>query len=199
VIFRGAATMTKTEGFMLATVLALAVSAVAVIRRGRDGLAALVLLLGPAAILCWHHWLHTQGQATSAPEYDWHKLFDPAYLGDRTHRLALALDKLTDSVFAFHIWSLVMPLALIACALLLRTAPLITAAVLLWLLAGFAGLAATYWIGTLEIHFYLFTSAERVVATLPLVAGALLPLLLALITDASAPAGAPAPVPASQP
>jgi hypothetical protein len=175
---------------MLSTMLALIITAVAVIRRGRDGIAALVLLLGPAAILPWHRWLREQHRSTTATVYDWHKLFDPAYLGDRTHRLALALDKLTDSVFAFGIWSLVMPLALVACVLLLRSAPLIATAVVLWLLAGFAGLAATYWIGTPEIHWYLNTSAERVVATLPLVAGALLPLLLALVAETASRAEA---------
>jgi hypothetical protein len=180
VVFLGAAAMTKSEGFLLGLLLALLTSAAALARYRTRVTPALALLLGPAAVLPWFHWLTTHDRSLSAGDYDWHKVFDPSYLSARTDRLHLAVGQLAHFALAFGFWSLVAPLVLLACVLAVRTAPAVAAVIALWLTLAFAGLVTTYWIGVPEIHWYIATSAERVVATLPLVAGTLLPLLLSI-------------------
>ena len=178
-----AAALTKSEGFLLGLLLALIVAMLAFAgrQRRRNGFA---LAAGPAAITPWFLWLHAHGRPLSSEDYDWRNLFDLGFLDGRGNRLALASSRLLHDAFDFRTWTLVLPLTLCACILAARAAPHVVGAVTLWLAIGFAGLTATYWIGFPEIHWYLDTSGERVVATLPLVAGTVLPLLLGLLVAA---------------
>ncbi len=181
VLFLAAATQTKAEGTLLSLLLAVAFAAASLLRDRRRGLPALALLLGPATIVPWQIWLRAHGQPASSGDYRWSRLLDPGYLGAHSGRLTYAAGQLLHDLFAPGTWSLLPPLVLLACALALRTAPAVAAAGAGWLLVAFAGLLATYWIGTPDVHWYVATSAERVVGTLPLVGGALMPLLLATV------------------
>jgi hypothetical protein len=128
--------------------------------------------------------------------YSWDKLFDPHYLDVRTHRLTFAAGQLSHFVFSPSIWSFVMPIGLAAAVLALASAPEIALPLLAWIAIGFAGLLTTYWIGVPDIHWYIETSAQRVIATLPLVVGTTMPLLVSLalghVHVQSAPSSAPA-------
>lgn len=176
----GAATLTKSEGLMLSLLLAVLVAIGAMVARRAAGAPALVLFLGPAAGLVWRHWLTAHHQPTTAGDYRWSNLFDTHFLAGRGHRLAYATGQLSHLVFDRSIWLFVMPLAIAACVLALRMAPTVALVTLVWLGVSFTGLLATYWIGFPEIHWYIETSAPRVIATLPLVAGTVLPLMLGL-------------------
>jgi hypothetical protein len=179
-IFLVTATLTKTEGSVIAGLLALVVIAAATRLPHVGASRGLVLLAGPAAIIPWKLWLADHRLPLSTPEYSWHDLLEPSTLGSRIGRLGYALPQMLDSAFSTVAWLLVLPLALVALALAARAAVPVAAAVAAWLVLDFASLAAVYWIGKPEIHWYVNTSVERVIATLPLVAGTLTPLLLAL-------------------
>jgi hypothetical protein len=53
-------------------------------------------------------------------------------------------------------------------------------AVCAWVVVAFAGLASVYWLSWADVHWYVTTSAYRVVGSLPIVVGAMLPLLFAI-------------------
>src|SRR5581483_4326288 len=127
----------------------------------RSRLVLAVLFLGPATIVPWQIWLRAHGQPASSGDYRWSRLLDPGYLGAHSGRLTYAAGQLLHDLFAPGTWSLLPPLVLLACALALRTAPAVAAAGAGWLLVAFAGLLATYWIGTPDVHWYVATSAER--------------------------------------
>jgi hypothetical protein len=86
-------------------------------------------------------------------------------------------------MFDWDYWSLAMPIALVVLVAVSATLRALTAAVSVWLVLGFAGLAAVYWIGTPPVQWYVSTSAHRVVDTLPIVVLSVLPLLLGLALD----------------
>ena len=179
-VFLAAATLTKSEGLFLGGLLVVAMLVASVAVHRRAGLLAAVLVLGLAAILPWKLWLARHGQPTSASVYSWGDLLHPGFLADRLHRLGYASRHMAHFVLDTGSWLLVLPLLLVALVLAARARPAVAIALTAWLVAGFAGLATVYWIGKPELHWYVETSAQRVVATLPLVAGAVLPLLRGL-------------------
>jgi hypothetical protein len=179
-LFLAAATLTKNEGLFLGGLLVVAMLVASVAVHRRPGLLAAVLVLGLAAILPWKLWLARHGQPTSAGDYSWSELLHPGFLADRLHRLGYASRHMAHFVLDTGSWLLVLPLVLVALVLAARARPAVAIALAAWLVAGFAGLATVYWIGRPELHWYVETSAQRVVATLPLVSGAVLPLLLGL-------------------
>jgi hypothetical protein len=177
-VFLAAAALTKSEGPVLGLALALVILGCGLVRRGRGALAGLVLLLGPVAIAPWKLWLDAHHQPTSATAYRWSALLHPVYLAERTDRLTYASGRMFDFLADSTYWSPILPLA--ACALIVL-APLLrelSAAVALWVAAAFLGLATIYWSSKLDVHWYVSTSASRVVSSLPIVVGAVLPLLL---------------------
>jgi len=182
-IFLAAATLTKAEGFFLGCLLIAVVAGAAVLLHGRRAYPVLVLAVAPALLRPWHAWLADHHQSTAVPEYDWHDLLRPGLLADRADRLWYAVHKLLGLMFAWDYWSLAMPIALVVLVAVAATLRALTAAVSVWLVLGFAGLAAVYWIGTPPVQWYVSTSAHRVVDTLPIVVLSVLPLLLGLALD----------------
>jgi hypothetical protein len=177
-VFLAAAALTKSEGPLLGLALALVILGCGFVRRGRAALAGLVLLFGPLAIAPWKLWLDVYDQPTSATAYRWSALLHPVYLAERTDRLTYAAGRMFDFLADSTYWSPILPLA--ACALIVL-APLLrelSVAVALWVAAAFLGLATIYWSSKLDVHWYVSTSASRVVSNLPIVVGAVLPLLL---------------------
>src|SRR6185437_14476860 len=82
--------------------------------------------------------------------------------------------------FGFHNWLLVMPLAAVMLAVAACRLPASSIALGGWALVCFLGFAAVYWIGKLEIHYFIATSADRVTSTLPIVVGTAAPRLLGM-------------------
>ena len=184
VVFLAAATLTKAEGLALSLLLVAVVGVAAFLVHGRRAYPVLVLALGPAAIVPWRLWLRAH-DVQAAPPYDWTDLQRPGFLVDRADRLGFAAHRMLDFVLDGASWSLIVPLTLGVLVLVFvsGTPRVLTAAVGAWLALGFFGLAAIYWIGKPDVHWYVNTSAERVVGTIPLVAGTVLPLLLALALE----------------
>jgi hypothetical protein len=183
-VFMAGATLTKPEGLALSVLLVVVVAAAALLLHGRSAYPVLALAFGPAAILPWRAWLaHHHVQAS--PPYDWNDLLRPGFLADRADRLGFAAHKMLDFILGGASWSLVLPLTVagLVLAFVAGTLRVLTAAVAAWLGVAFLGLAAVYWIGKPEVHWYVNTSAERVVGTIPLMAGTVLPLLLALALE----------------
>jgi hypothetical protein len=184
-IFIGGATLTKDEGSMLGLLLVLVLIGAAIAQPSRRWPAALALLVGPALIEPWHLWLSEHHVTAKAEHYRWSRLVDFGYLSHKYWRLEYALPKMAGFLFYGGHWTLVPPLViggLLVAAWWLRG---LAVALAVWLVVGFFGLASVYWIGTYNIYWYVGYSAHRVVATLPLVAGTLLPLLLALALERS--------------
>jgi len=195
-IFLGAATLTKEEGFFLSALLVAAFAGVALARRPRrPALPVLSLALGPALVEPWRLWLTAHHLPPSATQYSWTSLLHPHYLAAKYWRLEYALPRMLDFVFSRSNWSVVPPLVIAGLVVVAWRLRAVTAALVVWIVGGFFGLAVVYWIGTYNVYWYVGYSAHRVVATLPLVAGTLLPLLLALALERSgrvAPGAAPA-------
>jgi hypothetical protein len=185
-VFLGAATLTKEEGFFLSALLAAVIIGAAFVSGPRrPALPTLWLALGPALIEPWRLWLSAHHLPPSATQYSWTSLLHPHYLSAKYWRFEYALPKMVDFVFARSDWSLVPPLVIAGLVVAAWRVRALTAALAVWLVAGFFGLAVVYWIGTYNVYWYVGYSAHRVVATLPLVAGTLLPLLLALAVERS--------------
>jgi hypothetical protein len=184
-IFIGGATMVKDEGAMLGLLLALVLIGAAVAQRSRSWWPSLALLVGPLLIEPWNLWLKGHHVPANSGHYRWHRLLEPSYLSHKFWRLEYALPKMVGFLFYGGHWTLVPPLViggLIVVAWWLRG---LAVALAVWLVVGFLGLASAYWLGTYNVYWYVGYSAHRVVATLPLVAGTLLPLLLALALERS--------------
>jgi hypothetical protein len=180
VVLLAAAALTKLEGVLFGGVLALIVVVTSCLLRGRRGLPALILLLGPLAIVPWRVWLASHDLRTTSPDYALSDLLDPDYLGDRVGNLTLAIRHTLDLVFDSDRWTPTLALTLAVLLLLAPVLRMLSAVVVTWLVLSFLAIATVYWIGRPEIHWYLNTSAYRVAAVLPFVAGTLLPLLLGI-------------------
>jgi hypothetical protein len=180
----------------LALTLALTLLVAAVALHGRAGLRMAVLLLGPAAILPWKLWLERHGFGNAPADYELSHALDPGYLAERTDRLAYAVEKMTSFLLLeYSQWLLTMPLTLVALAVAARRLPVQSLAMLAWLVVAFAGLATVYWISFLDVVWYVSTSMDRVVSTLPIVAASVAPLLLGLAMQREQAPGSPSPAP----
>lgn len=179
-IFLAAASLTKTEGFMLSLVLVVALGLAVLAAKRRPWRPLLLLASAPILALApWKLWLATNDQALGSVLYSVSDALRPAYLADRIDRLTYAAGELLGLVFDPRRWLLIAPLALLAGALALARRPALGILYLAWLVIGFAGLTSVYWISNVDVRWYVDTSADRVVASLMIFAGALLPLLLA--------------------
>jgi hypothetical protein len=175
-----AAALTKLEGVTLAFVLAAVLAAAAIVQRGRGGLSGLYLFLAPLVIVPWRVWLSRHDLPVSSPDYDLSRLLHPLSLASRIDRLQIAAHEMIEFLFRFDQWLLVVPLAAVALVLSMRRVAAPTLVIAGWAVISFIGLAAVYWIGRLEIHYYVDSSADRVASTLPIVLGTVAPLLLGL-------------------
>ena len=172
------ATLTKLEGATLGLLLVVVVVVAAFVLHRRAGSPARRLLLGPASIEPWRLWLGSHGLPVSATDYHASDLLRLHFLGDRTWRFTYAFHWMLHSVFRTGQWLVILPLALIALGLAARRLPVIAAAFAAWIVVAFLGLTTIYWIGIPDVHWYVQTSADRIVATIVIVAGTLTPLLL---------------------
>ncbi len=186
VVLLAAATLTKLEGGFLAGLLIAVVLVTGFAVHGRAALPALALLAAPAVIVPWRLWLGHHGLPTSAADYHPTDLLDPGFLSARTGRLAGALHWILGAPFD-QLETAAM--VCISAALLVVVAyrlPAITAAVAVWLALSCLGLATIYWIGRLELDWYLGTSASRVGTTVIIAAATLAPLLLGMALQRAA-------------
>jgi hypothetical protein len=181
-ICTSAAALTKVEGLpgaLLVAVLLVAAS------RGRAWRPALLMAAASiAAVIPWRIWMHVHDiHANSAFPYS--KLLDPGYLGGRIGRLGTALADLPGYLLGVDRWLLAVPTALLLALCVARRRPGLTVLVLGSAILAFLGNAAIYWISPLDIHFYITTSAARVVSSTTLFCAAVAPLLLseALVGD----------------
>jgi hypothetical protein len=170
-----AAALTKVEGLPGALLVAVVLVAASRLRAWRPGL---VLIAAPlVAVIPWRVWLHTHHiHPNSAFPYS--KLLDPGYLADRIGRLGTALADLPAYLLSVDRWLLAVPTAVVLALLLVRRRPALTVLVLGTALLAFLGNAAIYWISPLDVHFYIDTSAARVVSSTTVFCAAVAPLLL---------------------
>jgi hypothetical protein len=194
-VFLAASALLKNEGLLFGLFLVLALG-VAVLFETRTrwrtvlALAAVPLL----AILPWKIWLGANGEPTSSPYYRFSDLLHPGYLAGRAHRLGTAVYDLPQYLLAPHRWLLTVPLAVAAAVLVARRRPGLALLPVGFVVLALLGTATIYWISSIPVDWYIATSAERVVLSMVVVAGALFPLLLAeapLARRAAAPAYAP--------
>lgn len=184
-VFLAASALLKNEGllFGLALVVALALAVLFEERRSWRVVAALaaVPLL---AILPWKIWLAANGEPTSSAYYSWSDVFHPGPVD----RLGTTLAELPQYVLAPSRWLFTVPLVLAAAALAWRRRPALAALPVGFVALSFVAMTAIYWIGSIPIHYWIVTSAERVSVSLVVVPALVLPLLL---SDALEPAQEP--------
>jgi hypothetical protein len=179
-LFLTAAALTKTEGFLLAAIvpLALVLAEPREFRRRWRALASLVA--GPVlALVAWKVWLGANDQPLDSNLYDVTTILHPVALIERLDRMGYAIPQLLDFLLSPDRWLLVVPVAAAVAALAVRPQPRLAVFALAWLVIAFVGLATVYWIASVDVKWYVDTSAERVVTSIALFAGALTPLLAA--------------------
>lgn len=183
-VFLAAASLTKTEGFALALLLAVLVAAVSRPRLRSASTAArwAGFVLAPVAVLVpWKLWLASHQQVVASPLYSPTDLGRPAYLIDRLDRLTYALEEMVGLALSYDRWLIVVPLALAGALALTLLRSRLGVLVLAWFVLGFFGLASVYWISELPLEWYVDTSAQRVLLSLCFVAGTSAPLLAAVL------------------
>jgi hypothetical protein len=170
-----AAALTKVEGLPGALLVAVLVAAASRLRAWRPALA-----LGAAPVLAvipWRLWMHVHHIHTNSA-FPYSKLLHPGYLGGRLDRLGTALVDLPGYLLSVNRWLLAVPAALLLALCLSRRRPALTVLVVGSAVLAFLGNLAIYWISPLDIHFYITTSAARVVSSTALFCAAVTPLLL---------------------
>lgn len=202
-VFLMAASLTKVEGVVFGSLLVAVVLAAAFVRYRRAGRPALVLLLGPAAIVPWHLWLAQHQVPTSTSDYNAPHLLSPSFLADRFGRFTYALDWMLGvgvgppplSPTPTMIW-VSIGVALAVCS----RVPVVSGAASAWLVLSFLGLCTIYWTGRVNVHWYVYWTANRVGTTIIIAAITLTPLLLGLaLSRRAAPPETPAALDADVP
>jgi hypothetical protein len=195
-VFLLAATLTKVEGATYVIALVVVVVVAGVVRHGRRGAGAAVLLVAPLAILPWAIWLRAHGISGASSDYSFADLLDPHYLASHASRLTYAVPRMVRTAGNLLAQaspigglrqvpgSIERPAIGLAYATLLvlaaRRAPAIAVAVAAWLLLALSSVGAVYWIGRPPIPEYVSVTVNRVEETIVLVALTLAPLLIAL-------------------
>jgi hypothetical protein len=170
-----AAALTKVEGLPGALLVALLLIAAS---RGRAWRPGLALIAAPLlAIVPWRIWMRAH-EIHPNSAFPYSKLLDPGYLGGRIGRLGTALAELPGYLVGVDRWLLAVPTAAVLALLLVRRRPGLTVLVLGTGILAFLGNAAIYWISPLDVHFYINTSAARVVSSTTIFCAAVAPLLL---------------------
>jgi len=139
-------------------------------------LAAALLLAAP-----WFVWSRAVGLRS---EFSIGKAFDPTYLAGRAGRLGPSAREIGHHLISPREWLVVVP-ALIAAAAIAAASErrLLNLAPALALGLGYLVWIWIYWSGPIDLTFWLQTSSYRVVDSLHLAAGVLLPLLLERVTS----------------
>jgi hypothetical protein len=178
-VFLAAAVLTKNEGLMLAVALLIMLVATSRPLRHLPSLAALVA--APAlAFASWRIWLAANHVHVPDRDFRLEDVFRFGYLADRADRLRIALRSLPGTLFDPGNLLLCVPLtlALVAVLLVVRHRQRLAIFSLGTVVLAFFGYAVIYWIGIPDIHFYLDSSAIRLMTDVALTAGVLFPLLL---------------------
>ena len=169
-LFLGAAALTKNEGEMFALTAFIAAVLFAPGRRRR---AVAYAALGALAIdLPWRIWVQAHHLPTR--DYALSNLFNPPYLWDHRGRVWPAAHELLAQISNTDTWSLVLPFVLaglLGAFVLREMRP--AAFGVTWLLLGFGGLVAIYWIQRLPLSSHLYNSSDRTIDSL-MIGGALL-------------------------
>jgi hypothetical protein len=190
-----AATLTKLEGLLFASLLVVVVVTAGAVLYRRAALPAAVLVLGPAAIVPWQLWLAHHDVATWNQDFNTPHAVNPSFLADRVERFSAAVRFMLRTPFIGPDYQAATIICLFVAVLVVvaRWLPSISAVVGAWLALSFLGLASIYWISDVEVNRYLSTSASRVGGTIIVAAAVLTPLLLglALRTAPAAPALVP--------
>lgn len=173
-VFLTAGVLTKNEGLLLvvAVLVALAVAA----GRRQFGWIVLAAVCPIGARLLWGAWL-TANHVPPETDYRLGDLLRPGYLGEHSGRLWTGLDGLAAALLGPR-WLLVVPFALAACVAAVVYRPRLVAFVVVAGTGVFLGYAAIYWISPLDIHFYIDSSARRIVSAVGVLCAGALPLLL---------------------
>jgi hypothetical protein len=183
--FATAATLLKNEGLVYGLALASVVAAVAV-RRGERRTALALVGIPVLALVPWKAWLVSHGLPASSQYYNLSDLA-PGHLGDASGRLGTSVTHLGWYLVSPNRWLLVVPLALAAAALGARKRPELALLTGGFVALSMAALVVIYWIGSIPIDFWLLTSGERVVMSIVVCCGALLPLLVTEAVDGLPP------------
>ncbi len=192
VVCMTAAALTKFEGLTLALLLASILALGGSTRRYWRAPVAVALL--PVLVrFAWKVWLHTHHVVTTGA-YSFSKLIHPGFLWHRIGRFDAAVSALPGYLLDPGRWFVTVPVALALALLLAWRRGALTLLVLGTAVTAFFGLAAVYWVSAYPVHWYLATSASRVVSSTAIFCGALLPLLLAeALAAEEQPATAPQP------
>ncbi len=95
-LFLAAGALLKLEGSLFGALLVVVVLAAGFLRFRREALPALVLLLGPLAVVPWRLWLASNGLRASAADYSLSDLASPGYLAHRLSRVHRTVDTLAE-------------------------------------------------------------------------------------------------------
>ena len=176
-ILTTAAALLKNEGLVYGLSVVVVVAAVAWRQERRPLLAVAVLAIPILALVPWKLWLVTHGVSASSPYYGLHDLA-PSHLVAARGRLGTSIVDVAGYLVSPSRWLFVVPMALIA-VVVARRQPLLTVLVGVFVFFSLAGLLLIYWIGSIPLHFWLATSAERTVMAIVITCGVLIPLLVA--------------------
>jgi hypothetical protein len=179
IVLLAAATLTKLEGITMALLLVLVVAGGAFAMRGRAGWPALLLLIGPAAIVPWRLWLHSHHFPTTPSDYRVSDLLHPAFLVHHWSLFSFAFQWVLHFVFRPSVWLVALPLGVIAILLAARRVPALAAVVALWIVGACVGVATVYWVNDVsDFGEFIDTTLDRIASTIVIVACTLTPLLL---------------------
>ncbi len=180
-VFLTATTLLKLEGLAFAGILALVVVAAAFVVHRQSAWSALILLLGPLAILPWRLWLATNHVAATNPQLISSHALSPGFLIHRVHRLTYAIRYMLEAPWTRDYRTAAIIVTTIAVAVIVgRRIPTLTITVTIWLTVSFLALASSYWTASINLQFYVATSASRVGGALIVAAATITPLLLGL-------------------
>ena len=175
-LFFAAATLTKPEGPLLSLII---IAALALTSDGRREWKLLGLLgvgvIGTRAI--WQLWLGVHDVPRN-PFYNPADFLDPGLMWRKGHRFEYGLTQLLDQLATPSRWLLIVPAALVLGLLLVRRLP--TLGIFVWavVVLDLLMFASVYWVGTVDLHFYVDNTVDRVPAFIVVLCGAVFPLLL---------------------
>ena len=175
-LFFAAATLTKPEGPLLSLII---IAALALTPDGR-GEWRLLGLLGVGVIvtrMTWQLWLSVH-QVPRNPFYNPADFLDPGLMWRKAHRFDYGLTQLLNQLATPSRWLLIVPGALVLGILVLRRLP--TLGIFVWavVVLDLLMFASVYWVGTVDLHFYVDNTVDRVPAFIAVFCGAVFPLLL---------------------
>ncbi|HEX4518462.1 MAG TPA: hypothetical protein VH063_02665 [Gaiellaceae bacterium] len=180
-VFLVATTLVKLEGLAFAGILAVVVAATGLVVHRRQGLPALILLLGPLAIVPWRLWLSANNIAATNSQLNGSQSLSPSFLAHRIHRLTYAIRYMLDAPWRQdYRTAVIIVLAIAVTLVVVRQIPAVTVALAIWLTLSFFALASSYWTAQIDLQFYVATSASRVGGVLIVAAATATPLLLGL-------------------